>query len=276
MLRERVKQLLQVTANGFMAGTTVNAARPKAHDLTQQGFNLTLGYWNGAAETVTEIGDVYHRLMKLASKIGESAYVSCKAPAVEFDEPLFEGLSRSSLKHGTRIQFDSLWISAVNATNQLALKCSALGAVVGVTLPGRWRRSLRDANWACDQSFCIRVVKGEFPGDGSDETEPSKGFLDVVKSLKGAPVTVGVATHDAELARKALDILIDSGTSCELELLAGMPRRRLTKLTNELAVPLRLYLPFGTAYGSYILQYCRRHPVKALSWMVRGLSDLRT
>src|SRR5262245_15484705 len=146
---------------------------------------------------------------------------------------------------------------------------------LGCTLPGRWRRSLRDAARAADLGLRVRVVKGQFPDMPRGEMDPRSGFLEVVDRLAGRARFVAVATHDAELARTALRWLKGSGTSCEIELLFGLPLGRVTRVAREAGVPVRLYVPYGHPWLPYRLSDVGDKPT-LLWWLARDLLAGRT
>lgn len=125
----------------------------------------------------------------------------------------------------------------------------AQGQALGLTRPARWLRSDADANADADADLCER-------------------FLAIVDRLAGQPGEVAIATHDTPLAREAITRLRRHGTPCELELLCGLPRRASLALALELAVPVRMYIPFGQAWLPYAFGQAMRNP-RMFTWMVR-------
>ena len=93
-------------------------------------------------------------------------------------------------------------------------------------------------------------------------------FLAVVRRLAGRAGRVLVATHDAALARPALECLRAAGTDCELELLFGLPDRTLLGVARAAGVPVRVYVPYGRAWLPYSLSQVRQHP-RILWWTMR-------
>ena len=77
-----------------------------------------------------------------------------------------------------------------------------------------------------------------------------------------------VATHDPELAERALAILVSAGTPCELEQLRGLPRRRSCAVARALGVPVRIYLPFGPGWWPYAIDRALARPYLPL-WALR-------
>jgi proline dehydrogenase len=135
------------------------------------------------------------------SRNGLDAYLSIKAPALGFSPDLIAKLLERTSPAGVRVHFDSL--SAESADRTLALIANAREHhdELGITIPGRWRRSLDDADTAVELGLEVRVVKGQWPAPQAPEQDPRAGFLAVVERLAGRARRVAVATHDDGLAR---------------------------------------------------------------------------
>jgi proline dehydrogenase len=56
-----------------------------------------------------------------------------------------------------------------------------------------------------------------------------------------------------------------------MELLYGLPSRAVLKVAQDLAVPVRYYLPYGYAWLPYALRQARRDP-RILWWVLRDAS----
>jgi len=139
---------------------------------------------------------------------------------------------------------------------------------VGVALPARWRRSESDAAGLRDSAARIRIVKGEWADPEWTQVDVDSNYLSLIGRLAGRKAPVSVATHDPELAERALRILLDSGTPCELEQLRGLPARRTMAVARRLGVPIRIYVPFGPGWWPYALDKALARP-HLLAWMVR-------
>src|SRR5207247_3807890 len=122
------------------------------------------------------------------------------------------------------------------------------GVYFGTTLPGRWKRSAADALWAAESGLTVRVVKGQWADPSNPAQDLRAGFLEVIDQLAGRAPHVAVATHDVPLAAEAIARLRSAGTSCEMELLHGLPMKASLRLARKLAVNLRVYVPYGKAY----------------------------
>jgi proline dehydrogenase len=220
-------------------------------------------------------------------------YCSVKVPALGYEPGALQRLALLAGAHGQRLHFDShgpetaeptlaalAALAAVAALGDLAdmsdpsasstlTRSDAPPALQGVpprhprlglSLPGRWARSLADADWAAQRGLRVRVVKGQWPCPDRPDTDPRQGFLAVIDRLAGRVSEVAVATHDAALAREAARRLIARGTACELELLCGLPRRGVMALARTQGLPVRLYVPFGQGWLPYALGQVLRQP----------------
>jgi proline dehydrogenase len=72
------------------------------------------------------------------------------------------------------------------------------------------------------------------------------------------------------LAALALGRLHAAGTPCRLELLFGLPVRRLLQLARLVGVAVRLYVPYGHAFLPYRRSQCTVRPAIA-SWAARDV-----
>lgn len=233
-----MRRLLRRAARRYIAGPTISDAETVAGSRP-----ATFGYWESAGEDPAAVAREYGRA--LAAAKGRDAYVSVKAPALAFDASLLAGL-------GEPVHLDALAVETVPATWELAERVP----VLGVTLPGRWRRSLDDAARVAGWGVRVRLVKGQFPS--RDDIDPDAGLLAILERLATLGVErIAVATHDAPLAAEALRRV----PHAELEQLYGI---------RPVAAAHRLYVPYGTAYLPYALRYLRRKP-RAAWWLARDL-----
>ncbi|MGH7138859.1 MAG: hypothetical protein ACREHD_24185 [Pirellulales bacterium] len=177
-------------------------------------------------------------------------------------------LAEVSSSRGIRIHFDSLGADSANAMWTAAVDAATEGATISCSLPGRWRRSLADADDAVAAGIIPRVVKGQWPDPDAPQIDLRSGFMSVVERLAGRVPHVAVATHDVPLARQAVQCLRAAGTSCELELLFGLPQRASLAFAESEGVHVRFYVPYGKAYLPYCLGQIGRQP-RLLWWLMR-------
>lgn len=254
----------------YIAGPELEDAIGACRRFASEGLSSTVGYWDSGEDAdPREVAEAYLRALSAVHAEGLDAYLSIKAPPLQMSSTWVERIVARAREHDTGVHFDSLFPQAADRTLELVGESLRRHARVGCTVPGRWRRSPGDARAAAALGVMrVRIVKGQWEDPGDPKRDLRAGFLDVIDALAGQPVRVAVATHDPPLARQALRRLRDAGTPCELELLFGLPVNGVRAVARELAVPVRMYVPYGKAYMPYALSQLRRNP-KVVWWYLR-------
>ncbi|HVL76845.1 MAG TPA: GNAT family N-acetyltransferase [Noviherbaspirillum sp.] len=269
-LIKSIVPVLNFAAKSYIAGETLADAMRVAEKVRANGASVTIGYWNTEDEKPAELAEQDVAGLDQLAHSGSDDYLSVKLPALHFKKELVSKLSGAAAKAGRRIHFDSHGIEYV--VRKMAV-CEELKRLhpdldIGFTLPGRWARSVDDADWVCRQGLFVRVVKGQWPDPAQVNADPEQGFMNVIERLAGRARKVAVATHDPRLAERALRRLQAAGTPCEMELLYGLPLRRCMQVARERGVPMRIYIPYGEAYLPYALSQLRDNP-RILWWLLR-------
>jgi proline dehydrogenase len=257
-------------ARSYIAGPELQDAAEVCLRLSGDGFGTTLGYWNRKTEEDGTVADAYLAAIELVGASGSDSLVSIKLPGLHFSCERLQGVLTAAKKHAVQIRVDSLAHDTVDRTQEAIETVAPDAYDIGFTLPGRWRRSVADAGWAVQRGLAVRVVKGQWEDPGFPDADPRRGFMEIVAPLAGRARHVAVATHDALLARQAIERLKESATSCELELLYGLPTRHVLGVAIELDVPVRFYVPFGHAWLPYCLSQAQRNP-RILLWILKDL-----
>lgn len=253
----------------YVAGLNFSDATKTGRVIQDKGYLTSFAYWNADTDTPEEVAAEYQHEIDWLAEESRTGYLSIKAPAFQFDGNLCHDLLLYANQKGIAIHFDSL--SHEDAEKTFALiknECSTNAVGTGCSLPGRWNRSIEDAQFAIDHNIIVRVVKGQWPDPVAPDLDPAAGFLDIVRKLSGKAPLVRIATHDPGLARDSIEILHSSGTACELELLYGLPVTRILPLIAETGVRVRMYIPYGHAWVPYSIDQLRRKP-RMLGWLIR-------
>jgi proline dehydrogenase len=199
----------------------------------------------------------------------EDCYLSIKAPALGFSRELTAGIVERAMNARVRVHFDSHSTQEADRTFELVADSVARWPRIGYSLPGRWRRSLDDADRLCEMGVIARVVKGQWEDPEHPDIDLREGFLQVIDRLAGRARQVAVASHDAPMARDAIRRLRKAGTDCELELLFGLPLRDSLIMAAEEQVAVRLYVPYGDAWFPYCLSQMKKNP-RMLKWAIQN------
>lgn len=268
LLRACWLPLAKRAAGCYVAGPGLADALRVCCWLSQQGFASTTCFWNRDCDRPRQTADVYLATLDLLARLNLDCYVSVKTAPLGFARELVAEVLERAREGGISIHFDSLGPEGADETFALIADALPHYPKLGCTLPGRWRRSRRDADRVIDLGLNVRVVKGQWGDPDEPGIDPRAGFLAIVDRLAGRARHVAVATHDPPLAREALSRLRAAGTPCELELLFGLPVGPVTRLARSAGVPVRFYVPYG--YGSlpYHLSHARQNP-RIFWWVVR-------
>lgn len=268
-LRPTVRWLQDKATLNYTSGPEADDAISTASHINQLGYNITIGYWNLGSESPQHVMSQHHSAITRLTEHHIPGYLSIKAPAFEFNHASYLSLIEASNKGNIRLHFDSMHHEHTDATYKLIEAfLDRYHHVPGCTLPGRWQRSLADAERAIQLGSAIRVVKGQWPDPAQPDMDPAKGFMAVIEKLTSKAQLVRVASHDPILVKTALSRLKETETPCELEVLYGLPLQHVVPIAASLAVPVRIYIPFGYAWLPYCISNIRKNPA-ILLWLFR-------
>lgn len=254
----------------YIAGPELGDAMSTCRRLFGLGLGGTICFWNIESDSPERIADAYTSALSQLAAEKMDCYVSIKLPSLNYDWTLLKKVLEQARQQNTLVHFDSLGHETADRTFSMIAQSARSYAHLGCTLPARWVRSIDDAQIAADLGLHVRVVKGQWPDPQHREIDAREGFLNVIDRLAGRARCVAVATHDAELGRKALERLRQAETPCSLELLYGLPITPALKVASELNVPVRVYVPFGHGWLPYSLTQARRDP-RIFWWLFQDL-----
>jgi proline dehydrogenase len=268
ILRASALPLARLASRAYVAGPDLTDAIQACHRFSERKVAGTIGYWDGDGDTKEKVADAYVAALNALKTNQLDCYLSIKAPAIDFDRGLLAEVIEAGKNARAGIHFDSLGPEVADRTFELITESARDYPAIGCTLPGRWRRSVRDASLAIDAGVRVRVVKGQWVDTEDPGRDLREGFLAVVDRLAGKARQVAIATHDPPLAREALRRLRHSGTPCELELLFGLPLKSVMQVAREQDVRVRLYIPYGHSWLPYAFSQIQKNP-RILWWVIR-------
>ena len=256
-------------AAAYGAGPWIDDALDAARRLSKHGIASTVGYSAAPEELGRAAANVQLSAFDRLSAGDLDCYVSVKLSEIGFDAGLLAELDAAAARSGRRLHLDALAPETADTVWRLLEGAPRAGAL-GVSFPGRWRRSADDASRAAELGLAVRVVKGQWACGADGDVDPREGFLGVVDRLCGHPGGVAVATHDVTLLTEALRRLSAAGTPCEVELLYGLPFRAPAVAAWARGIPVRLYVPYGDVGATYGIAALKRNPTAAW-WLVQDL-----
>jgi proline dehydrogenase len=252
----------------IVPGPGPRSAARRCDRLNRAGLAATLGYFqSGGARPEDIVAANVAAARLLAGRQGD-VYLSVKAPPLAFDTERLRTIADSAAAANMALMFDAHAPSDADRTLKGVSDLLGEFPRTGFALPARWLRSRGDAAAFRESSARIRLVKGEWADPEWRGMDVEASYLALVARLAGRSAPVAVATHDPNLAERALTLLLERGTPCELEQLRGLPSRRTMAVARSLGVPIRVYVPFGPGWWPYALDKALARPY-LLSWMIR-------
>jgi proline dehydrogenase len=249
-------------------GPGPSAAARRCRKLNRAGVAATLGYFQSGGARPEGILAANVAVAGLLAERAGDVYLSVKAPPLAFDPAHLRRIAEAAAAADMALLFDAH--APKDADRTLRAVSDLLGEFprTGFALPARWLRSRADAAAFRDSPARIRLVKGEWADPDWRGMDIEASYLALAARLAGRAAPVAVATHDPGLAERALTLLLDAGTPCELEQLRGLPGRRTRAVAKRLGVPIRVYVPFGPGWWPYALDKALGRPYLP-AWMIR-------
>ena len=174
--------VMRRAASSYVAGPELDDAFRVALRLQGLGYLVTVGYWNGDEDSPRHVADAY--LQSLAGMQGRNFdHLSIKLPALDYSCDLLEEVICAAKKLGVGLHFDSLGPETVDRTLSVLDRARSIYSDFGITIPTRWKRSLKDIDWAIERNVRMRIVKGQWPESAS--ANPEQDFLPVIRHLAG-------------------------------------------------------------------------------------------
>jgi proline dehydrogenase len=297
-------------ARNYTGGETADDALCVARRLAAEAIPSTVGLWDTPDYTQRQAAEICLTTINQLAASGLDSYLSIKPPALGYDLQIARDLAIMAKAANIRLHCDShgpetaeashamvqamlgdlehfpakwspLCVAKMRPNKDLEPRSDAIrtekaldAAQLGVTLPGRWLRSLDDADWAVERGLNVRVVKGQWPCSSDPRRDLRTGFLEVIDRLAGRAFNVAVATHDIPLAEEAIARLRAAGGACEIEQLYGIASARSLRWAKENGIKVRLYIPFGKGYIPNAIGLLKRNP--RLVWVIlRKFAALR-
>ncbi len=268
-LTKRAKRAARTTATSrYIAGPELGDALREEGIYAGAGYATTVGFWNGAADTVPK---VQAEALASAESLPAGSEVAIKIVGIGGDGPHLDELLGVCVERGLTLHLDALGPDSAELAQETAKRLGEIApGAVGCTLPGRWPRSAGDAAALADSGLRVRVIKGELEDTSVEELDLREGFMAIATALAGSSCHVEVATQDAALAERALERLLAAGTSCELQVLHGMRNAASVRVARERKVPVRVYVPYGSGRLPYTREDLQQRP-RLLGSLARDL-----
>lgn len=270
-------------ANRFVAGETIDDAIEAARTLNESGASVSLDHLGehvserGLAETAR---DAYLACLDCIGAEGIDANISVKLTQLGLG--LDDALAADSLKAlaaraaalGTTVSVDMEESQYTEATVAMYERCQTDAGILGLAVQSYLRRTEADVTRLATLGGHIRLCKGAYKepaalafqrkGDVDASFDRSLRLLMGNNSVKPA-----VATHDSDRIDLAKELLSGRSGPFEFQMLYGVRTPLQRELVAE-GFPLRIYVPYGSAWYPYLTRRLAERPAN-LSFFLRAL-----
>lgn len=272
----------------YIAGESLESALVRLEELKQRGFPGVLDLLGERVETEAEartVATTYVGAAQAAVERGLDAYASVKPTHVglHLDEglciELYSQIAERCRELGVFMRVEMEEAGTVDGTLRVYEALRTRFDNVGCVLQSRLFRTPADIERLADGPLDVRAVKGVYlePSEiAHTEPEPIReAFVAMVEALARRGARLHLATHDAGLADRCVEVLDGLGApreSWELEVLLGVQEQLWERWKNA-GYTVRVYVPYGPDWRAYSLRRFRKNP-QILQHVVRDTLGL--
>jgi proline dehydrogenase len=273
----RANGLARRMASRFVAGETVDSAVKVLRELNTAGISGTLDHLGEAVRSpaaARAARDTYLQALDRIQQAGAGSNVSLKLTQMGIDiaEPECVAnvgaiVSRArTLASFVRIDMESS--AYTDRTLDLFTQRfhPEFGNAVGVVLQSYLRRTERDVAAMIALGARVRLCKGAYqePADVAfpDKKDVDANYLVCMEQLLERGNYPAIATHDERIIARTKAFATERGippTRFEFQMLFGV-RRDLQRALRHEGYRIRVYVPFGDQWYSYLMRRLAERP----------------
>jgi proline dehydrogenase len=270
----------------FVAGQELSAALAAIGTLRDRGFATTLDVLGESVASATAArmaGDRYIETLDALADRGLERNVSLKLTqmGLDVDEGLcLETVGRIAARAqelGAFVRIDMEQHTKTDATLRVLRQVRGINPDTGVVIQAALRRSESDVEALIAEGCSVRLCKGAYKEPASlafvDRAEVDENYGRLMERLLVAGTRPALATHDARLIGRAVDIAKRNGIArdaYEFQMLYGV-RRDLQERLLGAGYRVRVYVPYGAEWYPYFMRRLAERPAN-VAFLLRSLA----
>jgi proline dehydrogenase len=276
-------------ARRFVAGETLDEAIGAGTELGGAGRRVILNHLGenvATAEEARRACDTYLEILRRIDEAGLDGNISIKLTQIGLDldralcVSLTAEIAAAAAAVSRTIEIDMEGSSYTERTLGVFEATQLRHGDVGIAIQAYLRRSEQDIERLAPLGPKVRLVKGAYrePASVAFQSKPEvdanyRRLLDrMLRPHSGGRIFPAIATHDPALityAREKVGECHLAADQYEFQMLFGI-RRDLQEQICAAGYPLRVYIPFGTAWCPYFLRRLAERPANVW-FLVRSL-----
>lgn len=264
-------------AQRFVAGETLDSALAASRELNARGIVVSLDLLGESVTNAEETRDARDEVLEIIDGIADAAIqgnVSIKLTqlGLDIDRELCIENMRAILARArergvfARIDMESSEYTARTLELFRDVLHPEFGNTAGVVIQSYLRRSARDVGELIERGARVRLCKGAYsePPEVAfqERTEVDRSYIELMEQLLRRGAYPGIATHDEKIIDHALAFVGGAAIPVErfeFQMLYGV-RRDLQDALVAKGYNLRVYVPFGVAWYSYLMRRLAERP----------------
>lgn len=257
----------------FVAGETLDDAAATTRDLNAMGMRVSLDHLGehvtDAAEAVAARDD-YLQCLDRIREDGLDANISVKLTqlGLGLDDHLASeslgALAERAAAAGTTITIDMEESDLVEKTVSAFEDAQSRHGNLGIAVQSYLYRTPADLDRIVARGGLVRLCKGAYAEPASvahqEKARVDGAFDALTRRLMATPgIIPAIATHDDERIELTKTLAPVRGEPWEFQMLYGI-RRNIQKELVADGYPLRVYVPYGTAWYPYLTRRMAERP----------------
>lgn len=288
--RSTVRKIFSESSTGrrlslrFVAGETIDDAATTARSLNEMGARVSLDH---LGEHVTDTADAvaarddYLECLDQIDESGLDANISVKLTQLGLgldDDLAIESLDRLAVRAsdaGTTVTIDMEESELVEKTVAAFETVQARHGNIGIAIQSYLYRTPADLDRIVIHGGLVRLCKGAYaePEEVAHQERDrvDAAFDALTRRLMATPgVTPAIATHDDDRIDLTKRLAEDRARPWEFQMLYGVRRNLQRSLLDE-GHPVRVYVPYGTAWYPYLTRRMAERPANVAFFLRAAL-----
>ena len=288
--RSTVRKIFSESSTGrrlslrFVAGETIDDAATTARSLNEMGARVSLDH---LGEHVTDTTDAvaarddYLECLDQIDESGLDANISVKLTQLGLgldDDLAVESLDRLAARAtdaGTTVTIDMEESELVEKTVAAFETVQARHGNIGIAIQSYLYRTPADHDRIVIHGGLVRLCKGAYaePEEVAHQERDrvDAAFDALTRRLMATPgVTPAIATHDDDRIDLTKRLAEDRARPWEFQMLYGVRRNLQRSLLDE-GHPVRVYVPYGTAWYPYLTRRMAERPANVAFFLRAAL-----
>lgn len=266
----------------FVAGDTLEDAISAATRLNEAGLRVTLDFLGESVsdhEEARTAARAYGASLEAIDDSAAESTISLKLTqlGLDIDEAFCESNLRAIVQRaeslGNFVRIDMESSSHTERTLRLFRRVFSDHQNVGVVIQSYLRRSEQDVRELAALGAPVRLCKGAYQEPPSvafqSREEVDANFVALMRLLLGSGAPTAIATHDDRMIQATIDHLASAGLDrdvFEFQMLYGVRRDYQRKLVED-GYGMRIYVPYGSQWYSYLMRRMAERPQNLLFGM---------